>query len=91
MDIDDKTSKKWWAPAIKLFAQMTAWVAGPIIIAVYLGSWLDTKFDKSPWLFLLSVGIAFIITNIAIVKQGKESIKEMEEFNKDEPSKSTKK
>ncbi len=74
----DKQDQPWWQPGLTLFLQLSGWIAGPIIIAVFLGHWLDERYNTSPWLFLLSVGIAFIISNVGIVKQSLKSMKEME-------------
>ncbi len=74
---NDNQKYSWWAPALKLFAQMSAWIVGPIILAVFVGRWLDKRFDTSPWLFLITVFCAFVITNIGIVKQSRISIDEI--------------
>ena len=62
-----------------LFGKLSGWIAGPVILAVFLGKWLDRKFDTEPWLFLLSVGAAFILSSFGIVR---DSIKEMERIKK---------
>ncbi len=58
----------WWQPAIMMSAKLSAWVAGPIIIALYLGKWLDKKYDSAPKLLLLCVGLAFITSMVGLIK-----------------------
>ena len=83
-----KPEQPWWQPAIALFLQLSVWIAGPIIIAIFLGRWLDERYGTSPWLFLATVGAAFIISNVGIVKQ---SLKSMKEIDKKLPPKEEKK
>jgi len=52
----------WWQPGIIIFAKVSAFVAFPIIIALFLGEYLDKKFDTTPWIFLGLTFIAFMIS-----------------------------
>jgi len=54
-----------------LFGRLSGWIAGPIIAALFVGKWLDNKYNSKPWIFLASVGIAFIISSVGIVKEAK--------------------
>ncbi|MFA5076559.1 MAG: AtpZ/AtpI family protein [Patescibacteria group bacterium] len=76
-------SAPWWQPAIVLFIRLSGWIAIPIIGAIFLGRWLDDKYNTAPWLYLGSVGIAFIITTVGIIKDATQAIKFMEEQDKD--------
>ena len=51
-----------WALALKIMAKLSGWFAFPVIIAIFLGKWLDKKFGTEPWLFLTTVGVAFLIS-----------------------------
>lgn len=72
------TEIPWWQPSLVLFGKLSGWIAGPIIIAVYLGKWLDKKYGTDPWLFLLSVGIAFLASSYGIVKDSLQEMKRIE-------------
>lgn len=65
-----------------LFAKLSGWIAGPIIIALFIGKWLDKKYGTEPWLFLLSVGIAFVFSTFGIVRDSLREMKRIEEDNK---------
>jgi len=75
--MEKKDNKAWWGVGLKLFVQMSGWIVFPILFGIYFGRWLDEKYDKEPWLFLISVGIAFVITNIGIVYQAKKSMNQI--------------
>lgn len=82
---NNKLQKPWWQEGVRLFLELSGWIVGPILAGVYLGKWLDEKYNSEPWLFLLSVGVAFIITNIGIIRQSLKSMKKIEkEAKKDE-------
>ena len=65
-------------PAIKMFANVSGWIAGPIIIALFVGKWLDKKYDTAPWIFLGLTGIAFLISIFGIMKILMKYLKEIE-------------
>jgi len=71
----DGTSKskdnqiRWWQPSMVLFMRLSGWIAGPVIVALFVGRRLDRKYQTDPWLFLLAVGLAFILSLIGIVRE----------------------
>jgi len=71
----------WWRPAVMMFFELSGWIAGPVIIAIFLGNWLDEKYGTEPWLFLSSVGLAMVISIVGIVRGAGKAIKEMEKFD----------
>ncbi|HCP08294.1 MAG TPA: hypothetical protein DIT25_00635 [Candidatus Moranbacteria bacterium] len=64
-----------------MFYRLSGWIIGPIILALVVGRWLDEKYGTEPWLFLLSIGIAFAISIFGIVM---DAIKELKRIEKDE-------
>ncbi|MEA2065367.1 MAG: AtpZ/AtpI family protein [Patescibacteria group bacterium] len=77
----------WWQPGIKLFLKLSVWIAVPIISAIFLGKWLDDKYNTEPWLFLLSVFIAFIISNVGIVYNAVITMKNLDNLSKNKNKK----
>jgi len=75
--------KKWWQPGMEIFAQVTGWIAGPIIISLFLGKYLDTKFNTKPWIFLGLTAAAFILTCFGIVRLTTGYIKKIEKEAKE--------
>lgn len=78
--MQEQGQKKLWSIGLYLFGRLTALLVLPLIIAVYIGKLLDNHYNSEPWLFLATLGIAFILSNILIVK---ESIKAMDAIQKD--------
>jgi len=74
------TKIPWWQPSLILFGRLSGWIAGPVILAVYLGKWLDQKYGTDPWLFLSSVGVAFGISSYGIIR---DSLREMKRIEKE--------
>ncbi|MFH1233285.1 MAG: AtpZ/AtpI family protein [Patescibacteria group bacterium] len=73
----------WWQPAILMFARLSAWIVGPVIIGLFIGKWLDKKYQSEPWLFLLSMGIVFIFSMAGLVKNAKNEYKKIEANDKE--------
>ena len=78
---ESKDKMPWWQPGLILFARLSGWIGGPILIAIFIGKWLDKKYHSEPWLFLLSVGVAFIFSTYGIVR---DSLREMKRIDKEE-------
>lgn len=72
----------WWQPSIMLFAQLSGWITVPIIAAVFLGKWLDARFQTKPLLFIITVAVAFFISTFGIVREASIAIKQMEQADK---------
>lgn len=88
---EDQSNIPWWQPSVILFTRLSGWIGGPIIIALFVGKWLDNKYDSEPWLFLLSVGVAFVVSSFGIVKEASEAMKKIsEEATKDKKEKAKK-
>lgn len=82
---DEKVPKTpWWQPGLALFARLSAWIGGPVIIAVIIGKYLDLKFHSEPWLFLFFVAVAFIVSIVMIVKIGLREMESNDKQNKEE-------
>jgi F0F1-type ATP synthase assembly protein I len=77
-----KNNVPWWQPGMQLFARLSGWIGGPIVIAVFVGKYLDKKYGTEPWLFLATVGVAFFVSMIALIKIGFEEFKKIENQNK---------
>lgn len=72
-----------WQAGLRLFFQLLGWLVGPLVAALFLGRWLDNKYQTEPWLFLLSVCIAFVITCLGIVRETMKFIKQIEKEAKE--------
>ena len=72
----------WWEPALKLFGEVTGLIAAPIVIALYVGRWLDERFDTDPIFFIGITAMAMILSTIAIVRISTRYMKEMEKNDK---------
>lgn len=78
----------WWQPGLLLFIRLSGWIGGPILIAIFVGKYLDKKYNTQPWLFLLSVGLAFAISTFGIIR---DSLQELKRIEKEEKEKKLKK
>lgn len=80
----------WWQPGLLLFMRLSGWIAVPVIAAVFLGKWLDKKYDSEPWLFLVSVGVAFALSTFGIIHDSLKEMRRIEEESKKEKDKKIK-
>ncbi len=62
-------NEPWWRPALNFMAQISAWIAGPIILALLLGSWLDERYQTGSRYLIICVAVAFLVTNFGLVKK----------------------
>jgi len=83
MEMSSMSSKKaWWQSAMTIFGQVTGLIAAPILIALFLGRYLDEKNGSEPWFLIGLTGIALTISSIGIVKVASKYIKQIEQEDK---------
>ena len=75
MENKEKTST--YQQALAVFAKISGWVAGPVIIALLAGKYLDERYQTKPWLFLSLTGLAFVISIVGLVKEATIYIKQI--------------
>ena len=69
---------EYLAIALRVMSNLTAWIAGPIIIGVFLGKWLDNRYHTEPWLFLASIGLCFLISMYGLITNALKEFKKIE-------------
>lgn len=74
----NKDSELWWQKPLSLFIKLSGWIAFPVVAAVLLGGWLDEIYGTKPWLLLLSIGVAFVLSMFGIVKDTLNYIKSID-------------
>lgn len=74
--------KENWQPYVNLFFNLSAWLAGPIILALLVGNWLDERYATEPWGVLGLIGVAFVISNIGIAREGRRMMKQLDAESK---------
>jgi len=75
----------WWQPGLMLFTKLSGWIAGPVIVAVFLGKWLDRRYDTEPWLFIITVGVAFVLSSFGIMRDSTKEMKRIDQENRKKP------
>jgi F0F1-type ATP synthase assembly protein I len=81
MNIEEKPKNEspWWREGLISFIKISASISIPIIIALYLGKYLDDKYNTKPWIFLGLTFIAFIISLVSIYISMMKYIKDIED------------
>ena len=67
----------WWQPAVQLFFELWGWLVIPVVVALFVGTWLDEQFGTEPLLFLVVTGTAFVITIYGIIKRSSDVLKQI--------------
>jgi len=79
-----KEGKAWWQPALEFFAQIAGWIVFPILVAIFLGSWLDEKFGTGQKIYFISIAVSFVITIIGLLINTRRAMKQMDAVTKAE-------
>jgi uncharacterized membrane protein YfcA len=61
----------WWRDGVMIFAKVSGYIAIPVIIASFLGNYLDQKYNTGNLIFFILVSISFISTIYLIWKEAK--------------------
>lgn len=80
-----KEKKAWWQPAMEIFVQISGWIVFPLLIAIFAGQWLEERYGNQ-WYYIGAVAIAFVITNIGLIKTAMkeaQKIQKISDINKE--------
>lgn len=75
---DNTKTRVWWEPALVMFARSSAWIAIPVVCALFIGKYFDKRYSTDPWIFITLTGFAFIVSIIGIWKILKKYINDIE-------------
>lgn len=62
-------------PYLFIAMRLSGWILAPVLMGALIGRWLDQKYGTQPRLFLISLGIAFVISMIGLIKNTIEAYK----------------
>lgn len=70
-----------WGLALQVFAEISAYIAGPVIIAVIIGKMIDDKLASEPWGIIIMAIFGFFVSSYGIVKAVKKYAKQIIDSN----------
>lgn len=73
-----KDKNYWLGFCLKMFVESTGWIAIPVIGALFLGRWLDARYESDPLFFIGLTIFAFIVSSIGIGITGVKYMKQIE-------------
>jgi F0F1-type ATP synthase assembly protein I len=79
MTLEPNVQAPWWQPGLILFLKLSSWIAGPIVISLFLGKFLDRQFGTDPWIFLGLTAVAFLFSTAAIIYTYTKELKRIEQ------------
>lgn len=79
---DGNANNGWWRDSMFLFFNVSGYVVGPLLAALFIGKWLDEKWGTEPWAFVACTLSAFVLSSIGIVVETRKFLKELEQKDK---------
>lgn len=67
-----------WNVALRIMANISGWIAFPVIFGLYLGKWLDKKYGTEPWLFLITIATCFLVSMVGLALNAVKEFKQVE-------------
>ncbi len=71
-------TRNWWRTPLQIFSEITGLIVVPIVAALYLGKWLDKKYNSEPWLTVITVCIGITMAVIFVYRIAYKYIREIE-------------
>ncbi len=68
--------------AFKVFADFSGTIAVPAVLSALLGKWLDERLGSGPWMLILFLVAALILTAIIVVRKAKYYGKQYQDLDK---------
>ncbi len=84
MENKRNNTSDWWKPGMILFTKVSIYIIVPIVLALYIGKYLDTKYNTTPWIFLILTFTSFLISLFVVWKNFNKYIKKLEKENKED-------
>ncbi len=75
---NQKINEPWWREGVIMFIKVSSYIVGPILLASFIGNFLDNKNDTENLYFYISIAIAFLSTIYLIWKELKIYKKKIE-------------
>ena len=69
-----------WGQVVGLFSQVSTWIVAPIIVALLLGKYLDTRFGTEPVISLILIALSFLFSCLGIFRVIKGYMKTIQEI-----------
>ena len=69
MENNQKNNAPWWREGVIMFMKVSSYIVGPILLASFIGNFLDKKNNSGNFYFYILIAIAFISTIYLIWKE----------------------
>jgi F0F1-type ATP synthase assembly protein I len=79
----ENQDQPWWRDSVLLFSRLSGWIGVPVVLALFLGKWLDQRYGTKPWLLLVCVGASFILSSVGIVREAREAMEKIANSEKE--------
>lgn len=74
---------RWLPEFLKAFVEMSSWIAIPVIGALFLGQWLDNKYQTGNTYFFSLTAAAFIFSCLGLGKTAMKYLRRAENSKKE--------
>ena len=81
MPKEDQQTPNTWHDSLTVFARISGWVVAPIVVSLFVGKYLDTRFDTTPMIFIATTAFAFLASCFGIYREATCYMKNFEETN----------
>jgi F0F1-type ATP synthase assembly protein I len=88
-DQAEKSNANPWREPLMVFGKISGWIAGPVILALFAGRYLDERFQSAPWWFLGMTAFAFLISCYGIYRETAAYMKSIEDKHGTTPNNNT--
>jgi F0F1-type ATP synthase assembly protein I len=75
--------KPYWKEGAVFFIKVYSYIAAPIVISLFLGKYLDKKFNSYPWCIIALSSISFFIGFFYLYKETVRYIETIEKTEKE--------
>ena len=81
---NNERKNPWWRDGMIVFIKVSGYITFPLIIASYLGKFLDEKYNTGNLVFFILITISFFSTIFLIAREAKIYKKKIEKDEKSE-------
>ena len=74
---------------LMLFVKLSSWIVFPLIIALFVGKWIDRVFSTEPMGTLICITFSFILSLGVLFREARKAIKDLAHKSESDRTKSS--
>ena len=83
MSAKKEKKRAWWVEPLMIFLKLSSWIVFPLIVALLLGKFVDTRFSIAPFGTLGFTTLSFLLSLAILFRETRKVLRELKSESKE--------